>query len=379
MAKDKKDAKKLTVKTLDDFHAKFGNQKVDVLDRSQNARQWSTGSLNIDEVSNGGLPMGKMVELYGPPGGGKSTVALKTASLVLKQGKRVVYFDLEGGLDLRNAELTDDGFAAELADETPKQKAKRKKERDSWLRTNGIDPLDPNLEIYEPYSGEELFTMLAAAVDNSLFALMIVDSVPAIMPTKMLEGEPGDGNFGARAKLLSEELPRIQRIYANSGNVETTIIWINQVRENIGAQIKSQKSTGGYSLEHFIRYKAKCQRIRRVEQGDDLITESRFKVEKNIYGRPGETRFRMSANRGIDTLAELLDVARDYGYVQQSGNWHYFFEEPVDSTDFSKAHKKKTIADLPGYLAGMNGEGAALEWMGKNGWEDKMFAVAKKA
>jgi hypothetical protein len=225
-------------------------------------------------------------------------------------------------------------------------------------------------------SGEELFSLLAAAVENQLFDLIIVDSVPAIMPMRALEGEPGDAHFGARAKLIAEEMPRLLRLYDK--NLVTTIIFINQVRENIGAQIKSQKSTSGFALEHYVRCKIKVHRIGRKVQGEDTVSEVRVKIEKNIYGPPGEARIQISALRGVDTLSEFLDVARDLDYVQQTGNWHYFFEEPIDPADFAKAHKKKTVSALPGYLAGMNGEASALAWMAENAWEAKMRPLARK-
>lgn len=379
MAAKKEKKSRTGVKTLEAFHEKYGAARVNVRERSKNLGTWATGSLKLDDILGGGVPKGNIVEIYGPPGSGKSTLAVRMASLVLREGKPVIYFDLERGLDLRNADAADDG-TLEISvpqDETDEERTERVASRDSWLRTNGIEPLDENFSVYEPYTGEELFEMLGSIVENELAALCVVDSVPAIMPGKVMDSNPGDATYGSRAKLLAEELPRLLRLYGD--NLETTIVFINQVRENIGAQVKSHKATGGFALEHYIRCKIKTQRVRRIEQGDDVITESRVKVEKNIYGSNSETTVRISSLRGIDIMSELLEVGLDFQYIQLSGNWHYFFAEPVDPEVFAKAQKKKTIASLDGYLAGMNGEAAALKWMQENGWEEKLLPIARKA
>lgn len=372
-----KERKKDTVATLDDFHAKYGKARVNIRERSKGIGTWSTGSLKLDQNLNGGLPKGMMVEIYGPPGSGKSTLALRVASLILKEGKPVVYFDLERGLDYRNAVTDDIELEVVERDETAAEKKARIAKRESWLRTNGIDPLDANFHVYEPFDGEELFQMLGDAVSKGLFALCIVDSVPAIMPGKVMDGEPGESTYGARAKLLAEELPRLLRLWGD--NLETTVLFINQVRENIGAQVKSHKATGGFALEHFIRCKLKTQKLRKIEQGDDVITESRVRVEKNVYGANKEAVIRISTLRGVDTMAELLETAVEFGYVQTSGNWHYFFAEPVDREEFQKAQKKKAIPAMDGYLTSANGEAAALEWMTATGWDAKMLPIARKA
>ena len=375
MAKEK--ASRGSIKSIEDFEKMFAHRRVDVREAAKNRGVWPTGSLKVDRLLGGGIPRGMMSEVFGPPGSGKSTLALKIVSLALKEGIPCAYYDLEKGLDLRDDALGDDGFVAEAlleTVETAEQEETRKKSRQSWLKTNGIDPLDPNFHIYEPYTGEELFTMLGEGLQ--FFGIQVVDSVPAIMPAKVMDGQPGEATYGSRAKLLAEELPRLLRLW---GTQESTIIFINQVRENIGAQVKSQKATGGFALDHYVRCKIKTQRITRTEQGDDVVTNSRVKVEKNIYGSNREEMIRISGKRGLDSLHELLEFGIDFGYIKLAGNWHYMFETPTSTEDFKAAQAKKKVAELPGYLAGMNGEASALQWMADHGWEAKLYPLAAKA
>lgn len=352
------------ITNIEEFHSFFGQRRIDAREAMKESGYWPTGSLKLDKALGGGFPMGKIVEIYGPPTGGKTTLALATIAQALAADKKVVFYNLERGLDLQS-EGEDEG--------------ERVRKRDSWLRTNGVDPEHPNLTIIESTTGEELFVGLRAIVRHKIFDLVVVDSVPAIMPQKVLDGEPGEATYGARAKLLADELPVVYALYGIGGNRTTTIILINQVRENIGAQVKSQKATGGYALDHFTRTKIKIQRISRVERGDDVVSTSLCKLEKSLTGRYQQLELQISANRGVDLLAELLEFAIEQGFVHTSGNWHFFFEQPIDRAEFKNAQANKKVAELPGYLGSQNGEGAALNWMGANGWKEKLYALAAQA
>lgn len=366
MAKEKKGGQ---IATIEEFDAFFGKRRIDAKEVMKVSGYWPTGSLKLDKALGGGFPMGKLVEIYGPPTGGKTTLALATVALALKAGKKCAFYNLEAGLDLQN----------EGEESVEEDEAERIRKRDSWLRTNGVDPDHPNLRIIEGISGEDLFRGLRATARHGLIDITVVDSIPAIMPERVLEGEPGEATYGLRAKLLSEELPVVYTLFGYGGNRTSTIIFINQVRENIGAQVKSQKAAGGYALDHYMRTKLKIQRIARNERADDVITTSIVKLEKNITGRYSQLEIQISANRGVDLLAELLEFAIEQGYVHTSGNWHYLFDQPVDLTTFKEAQAKKKIPELPGYLTGQNGEGSALKWMGENGWKEKLYPLALAA
>lgn len=374
-----KEGKKQKITSLDDFERVYTAQRVDIKQLIRNAGFWSTGSFKLDRFFGGGFPKGKMIEVYGPPHSGKTTVALKAAGVRLKQGGRVHHYDLERALDLANEDVFDANgmINADLLAARGDITMEEVHARASWLRKNGINPQDPNYRIYDPENGEQLFEMLGHTITNNLADLVIVDSVPAIMPGKVLDGLPGEATYGSRAKLLAEELPRLLSLYRDNPN--TTIIWINQVRENIGAQVKSQKSTGGFALDHYVGAKFKVQKISKTEQGNDVITEALVKNDKNRFNSALKEIITISGMRGLDTLGEMLEVGIDFGYVQKSGNWHYFFDGPIDADAFKIAQAKKTIPELPGFVHSVNGEGGALAWMAQNGWEDKLFSIAAKA
>lgn len=372
------------VKSMSDFDAKWGDRRVDVKEAAKNLGFYATGSLKLDQKLGGGVPKGRMSEFYGPPGGGKTTLALSTLGIAIgpsttPTGLKGAYFDLERGLDLQSEGAIDaEGFinADMLKGVSEEEVQQHVRKRQSWLRRNGVDPEHPNFHIYDPDNGEEMFEMLGAIVSNQLYDIVVVDSIPAIMPTKVMEGVPGDATYGARAKLLAEELPRLARLY--SGNHSTAVIFINQVRENIGAQVKSQKASGGFALDHFVRTKIKIQRIGRDELNGDVITESLCKLEKNITGAYGTQSIYISAQRGVDTITELVPFGIDFGYIHVHGSWYYFFEEPVSAETFKTAQASKSIQEIAGYVTGKNGKGAVLDYMAENGWAAKLLPVVKK-
>jgi recombination protein RecA len=367
--------------SMEDFDTKFSSAIVDVRDITRSSGYRTTGSLKIDGLLKGGLPTGTMVEFWGPPQSGKSTVAVRAAGECLKAGGRVAYVDLERGLDLVNEtdwleDHDENGVVKKLSeihgDEEEKQQ--RALRRTSWLRTNGVDVFSKNFRILDPDHGEHMFSILADIVKHNLFDLVIVDSVAAIITRAEMQGEPGESHFGQVAKLLTVELKRLMRLFSHNPN--TTIVWINQARDKIGYMAKGQKSTGGHALEHYVGTKVKFSKVGREETDDDVITESLVKIDKSRYASARTVNIFVSGKRGLDTLKEVYDFGVDFGYIHASGSWVYIFEEPVDDEDF-KATKDKT--QIPNFVARKQGESAALEYLSENGWLDRLVALAKKA
>lgn len=382
-AKDKKEKKgsPSRILSLDGFAEKYRSSVVDVKGDVRKMKlsggYRTTGSLAVDSLLNGGFPMGSMVELWGPPQSGKSTLATACAGQVLQAGGTVGYWDLERGLDLVNeadflTDLEDNTLAARLKAATDEERKAHSAHRSSWLRMNGVDVFNEKFHILDPMHGEEMFSMLADVVSNNLMDLCIVDSVAAIITRAEMDGQPGESHFGQVAKLLSVELKRLMRLY--SGNRNTTIIFINQARDKIGYMAKGQKSTGGHALEHFVGTKIRFNKIRREETKDDVITESAVKVDKSRYASARTINIYVSGRRGLDVLKELLDFGVEHQYVHTSGAWYYFFDAPVTAEVVAD---KKDRSKIPGFLAKQQGEEAALNWMVENGWKERMKDLAK--
>lgn len=302
---------------------------------------------------------------------GKSTVAVACVASTLRQGGRACYVDLERGLDL----FGEVDYVTAALQQTNEDLVAARAKRQSWLWKNGIDILDPNFRLYDPANGEELFHFLANVIHLDMFDVVVVDSVAAILTAKQLEGNAGESHYGAVAKLLSAEMPRLLRLY--KGNQNTNIIFINQVRDKIGFMQQGQKSTGGHALEHYVGTKIRFRLIGREPQANgDVITTSRVKVDKSRYASPKEVDIQISGEHGLDVMGELLDFADQQGYVYKNGNWHYFFDQPINPDAFKEAQKKKAIEDVPGFAGKTQGRESAKKWMEENGWYDKLYDEA---
>lgn len=357
-------------KDAKEFEAMFGDGFVDIDALARNSGFRSTGSLKVDGLLRGGLPKGTMAEFWGPPQSGKSTLATASIGHVLRGGGRACYVDLERGLDLYG----EADYVEAALDQTDEDRALAKEAKKSWLRKNGVDCRDPNFRIYDPLSGEELFRFLGNIITLNYFDVVVVDSVAAILTEKQLEGDTGESHFGAVAKLLSAEMPRLLRLYRNNQN--TNVIFINQARDKIGFMQQGQKSTGGHALEHYVGTKIRFRRINRKEESSgDMTTTSRVNIDKSRYASAREITMQISGERGVDVLGELLEFGEQQGYVH-GGTWRHFFEHPITPDAFREGHKAKKIDQIPGFLGKANGEDASKLWMETHGWFTKLYDEA---
>jgi RecA/RadA recombinase len=302
---------------------------------------------------------------------GKSTLATSCLGNTLLSGGTGCYVDLERGLDLYG----EADYVDAAQSQTSEERATARLKRSSWLAKNGIDILDPNFRIYDPLSGEELFRFLANVVARNVFDTVVVDSVAAILTAKQLEGDTGESHFGAVAKLLSAEMPRLLRLYRDNPN--TNIIFINQARDKIGYMQQGQKSTGGHALEHYVGTKVRFRLMKREPQtSGDIITLSRVKIDKSRYASARELTIEISGARGLDVTGELLQFAEQQGYAHTSGAWRYFYDQPITPDDFKAAQKAKAVESVAGFVGKAQGKDAAKMWMDENDWRSKLYEEA---
>lgn len=256
----------------------------------------STGSLLLDHALGcGGLPRGRIVEIYGPESSGKTTLALHAIAETQKLGGYAAFVDVEHALDA--------GYAARL----------------------GIDP--DRVLLSQPDYGEQALDIVQAMVASGQIDVVVLDSVAALVPKAELDGEMGDAFVGVHARLMSQALRKLTGLAANSG---CTIIFINQIREKIGVMFGSpETTTGGRALKFFASVRLDVRKIGTVKDGDEIRgNRVKVKVVKNKMAAPfREVEFELRFGHGIDRLGELVDAGVDSGVIQKAGSWFSFGDQ----------------------------------------------------
>jgi len=257
-----------------------------------------TGSMGLDRVLGvGGLPRGRMVEMFGQESSGKTTLALSVIARAQQAGGVAAFVDAEHALDPR--------YAANL----------------------GVKVDD--LLISQPDFGEQALEIIDALVRSGAVDVIVLDSVAALVPKAELEGAVGDAHVGLHARLMSQALRKLAPIAARNG---TLVIFINQVRQKIGVSFGSNETTtGGNALKFYASVRLKVQRIGQLKEGDQVKgNRVRVRVVKNKVAPPfGTAEFDLIFNRGIDNTAELLDMALDKGVVVKNGAWYSFMDSQL--------------------------------------------------
>jgi recombination protein RecA len=253
-----------------------------------------TGILALDQILGGGFPVGKMVELYGTHGGGKTSIAMKFIAEAQKRGKCVL-------IDLENA-------------------------FDPYVAANsGVDV--PNLWVAQPDTAEKTLELVNALVVADDVSAIIVDSVAGLSPRAELDGDIGDSHVGLVARILSQAMRVINATYRQEQS-DVIIVWINQVREKIGMMGygPTTDSTGGRSLKFWCSTRLEVARTGAVKQGEDIIGHTvKVKTVKNRFAAPFQTaNYDILYDSGISNESTLLDLAVDAGLVQKGGAWYTF-------------------------------------------------------
>ncbi len=257
-----------------------------------------TGSVALDmALGVGGVPRGRVVEIYGPESSGKTTLALTIISNAQRQGGNAVFIDAEHALDA--------AYAQKL----------------------GVDIA--NLHVAQPDTGEEALEIADHLVRSGAVDVVVIDSVAALVPRAEIEGEMGDSHVGLQARLMSQALRKLTGSISKS---KTCVIFINQIRMQIGVMFGSPETTaGGRALKFYASVRLDIRRIATLKEGDRAIgNRTKVKVVKNKVAAPfREAEFDILYNEGISREGELIDFGVDKGVLQKSGTWLSFGEERI--------------------------------------------------
>ncbi|MFT7108873.1 MAG: recombination protein RecA [Psychrobacter glaciei] len=286
---------------------KMGDQPIEAIPSV------STGSLSLDvALGIGGLPYGRIVEIYGPESSGKTTLCLSVLAEAQKQGKTVAIVDAEHALDPLYAERL------------------------------GIN-LD-ELLVSQPDTGEQGLEIVDSLVRSGAVDVIVIDSVAALTPKAEIEGDMGDHHVGLQARLMSQAL---RKLTANVKNANCLVIFINQIRMKIGVMFGSpETTTGGNALKFYSSVRLDIRRTGAVKNGDEVIgNETRVKVVKNKVAPPfKQAEFQIIYNEGINLAAELVDLGVKLGLVDKAGAWYAYKGDKIGQ---GKANSCKFLLENP--------------------------------
>jgi len=273
---------------------RLGNEEALVKD----IQAVSTGSISLDiALGVGGLPRGRIIEIYGPESSGKTTLALHSVAAAQKTGGICAFVDAEHALDV--------GYARKLG-----------------VRTD-------DLLISQPDSGEQALEIAETLVRSGAIDVLVIDSVAALVPRAELEGEMGDAHMGVQARLMSQALRKLTGTIAKS---QTIVIFINQIRMKIGVMFGNpETTTGGNALKFYATQRLDIRRIGAIKDGEQVIgNRTRVKVVKNKVAPPfKEVEFDIMYGYGISREGDVLDLASNEDIVEKSGAWYSFGGERI--------------------------------------------------
>lgn len=312
----KDDDKRIALEmALENIEKQFGKGSIMRLGQTKilDVQTISTGSLGLDlALGVGGLPRGRIVEIYGPEASGKTTLAMHVVAEAQKNGGLAAYIDAEHAFD------------------------------PDYAKRLGIN--NDELLISQPDTGEQALEIAETLVRSNAVDVLVIDSVAALVPKSEIEGEMGDSQMGVQARLMSQALRKLTGIVSKS---KTVVIFINQIRMKIGVMFGNpETTTGGMALKFYSSVRIDIRRIEQLKDGDNLIgNRTRVKVVKNKVAPPfKQAEFDIIYGTGISRQSEILELGAKYGILSKSGSWILFGEEKLGQ---GREASKQFLRDNP--------------------------------
>jgi len=311
----KDDKEKALSAALSQIERQFGKGSIMKLgdNNTMDVETVSTGSLGLDiALGAGGLPLGRVVEIYGPESSGKTTLTLEVIAEAQRKGKVCAFIDAEHALDPIYAEKL------------------------------GVNIND--LLVSQPDTGEQALEICDMLSRSGAVDIIVVDSVAALTPKAEIEGDMGDSHMGLQARMLSQAM---RKLTGNLKKSNTMLIFINQIRMKIGVMFGNpETTTGGNALKFYASVRLDIRRIGAVKNGDEIIgNETRVKVVKNKIAPPfKQTEFQILYGAGINSLGELIELGVKNGFVEKAGAWYSCNGERIGQ---GKANAAKYLEEHP--------------------------------
>ena len=310
---DKLKALDAAISQIEKQHGKGAIMKLGDSGNKMNVESLPTGSLSLDlALGIGGIPRGRIIEIYGPESSGKTTVALHMIAETQKRGGVAGFIDAEHALD------------------------------PVYAKAIGVD-ID-NLYISQPDYGEQALEITETMVRSGAVDIIIVDSVAALVPKAEIDGDMGDSHMGQQARLMSQALRKLTGIVNKTG---CSVVFINQLREKIGVMFRNpETTTGGRALKFYASVRLDVRRVETLKAGGEMVgNRARVKVVKNKVAPPfKEAEFDIMFGKGISREGDILDLAANCGVVIKSGSWYAYNSEKIGQ---GRENAKKYLLENP--------------------------------
>ncbi|HET7060221.1 MAG TPA: recombinase RecA [Candidatus Saccharimonadales bacterium] len=305
----------LAVETIE---KQFGKGSIMKLGEAHttNVETIPTGALSLDLALGGGIPRGRVIEVYGPESSGKTTLTLHAIAEVQRSGGTAAFIDAEHALD------------------------------PAYAKRIGVDT--DNLLLSQPDNGEQALEITETLVRSNAVDIIVVDSVAALVPRSEIEGDMGDSLPGLQARLMSQALRKLTGVISRS---KATVIFINQIRMKIGVMFGNpETTTGGNALKFYSSVRMDIRRIGQIKQGEEVVgNRTRVKVVKNKVAPPfRQAEFDIMYNRGISIPGDVLDLAAAAEIVEKSGAWYAYNGEKIGQ---GREATKKYLEENPKVLS----------------------------